>query len=65
VPERSNVVLKIYDILGSEVSTLVNEDKDAGIYTVNFNASQLASGIYFYQLQAGSFIQTKKMILIK
>jgi hypothetical protein len=65
VPERSNVVLKIYDILGSEVSTLVNEDKDAGIYTVNFNASQLASGIYFYRLQAGSYIETKKMILIK
>jgi hypothetical protein len=65
VPERSNVVLKIYDILGSEVSTLVNEDKDAGIYSVNFNASHLASGIYLYRLQAGSFVQTKKMIIIK
>jgi hypothetical protein len=43
----------------------VNEDKDAGVYSVNFNASQLASGIYFYQLQAGSFIETRKMILIK
>ena len=65
VPERSNVVLKIYDILGSEVSTLVNEDKDAGIYSVNFNASHLASGIYFYRLHAGSFVETKKMILMK
>ena len=65
VPERSNVVLKIYDILGSEVSTLVNENKDAGIYSFNFNASHLASGMYLYRLQAGSFVQTKKMILIK
>ncbi len=65
VPERSSVVLKIYDILGSEVSTLVNEDKDAGIYTVNFNASQLASGIYFYRLTAGTFVETKKMILLR
>ncbi len=65
VPSRSTVVLKIYDILGGEVSTLVNEDKDAGIYSVNFNASQLASGMYLYRLQAGSFVETKKMILLR
>ena len=65
VPSRSTVILKIFDILGGEVSTLINEDKDAGFYSVNFNASQLSSGIYFYQLQAGSFNQVKKMILIK
>uniref|UniRef100_A0A832G864 ScyD/ScyE family protein n=1 Tax=Ignavibacterium album TaxID=591197 RepID=A0A832G864_9BACT len=61
----SNVSLKIYDILGNEVATLVNEEKPAGVYEVNFNASGLSSGIYFYKLQAGSFMDTKKMILMK
>ena len=60
-----HVSLKIYDILGNEVATLVNEEKDRGVYTVNFDASHLASGIYFYKLQAGSFTATKKMILLK
>jgi hypothetical protein len=59
------VLLKVYDVLGNEVATLVNEDKPAGIYEVEFNAVTLPSGVYFYQLRAGSFIQTKKMILIK
>jgi hypothetical protein len=59
------VTLKIYDILGREVSTLVNEEKSAGKYEVNFNASSFASGVYFYQINAASFIQTKKMVLIK
>ncbi|HSW55495.1 MAG TPA: T9SS type A sorting domain-containing protein [Ignavibacteriaceae bacterium] len=59
------VSLKIYDILGNEVATLVNEEKPAGNYEVNFNASSLSSGTYFYKLQAGSFIETKKMILLK
>jgi hypothetical protein len=59
------VMLKVYDVLGNEVATLVNENKDAGIYTVNFNASQLASGIYFYRLTAGTFVETKKMILLR
>jgi hypothetical protein len=59
------VILKIYDILGREVSTLVNEEKPAGKYEINFNASTLASGVYFYQVKAGSFVETKKMILIK
>ena len=57
--------LKVYDVLGNEVATLVNEYRNAGSYEVDFNASSLSSGIYFYRLQAGSFIQTKKMILIK
>lgn len=65
VPKESNVTLKVFDILGKEVATLVNEEKNVGVYTVNFNASQLKSGIYFYTLQVGSFIETKKMILIK
>jgi hypothetical protein len=60
-----NVSLKIYDILGREVATLVNGRQAAGEYTVQFNAANLASGIYFYRLQAGDFVQTKKMMLVK
>ena len=59
------VTLRVYDILGSEVATLVNKEQPAGKYEVNFDASRLASGIYFYQLKAGSFVQSKKMVLIK
>lgn len=65
IPNRSNVTLKIYDILGKEITTLVNEEKDQGIYTINFDANNLASGLYLYRIQAGSFIDTKKMILLK
>ncbi len=57
--------LKVYDILGREVTTLVNEVKSPGTYEVEFNASQLASGVYFYRLTAGDFMQTKKMMLLK
>lgn len=60
-----SVQLKVYDILGREVATLVNETKAPGNYVVNFNASNLASGIYFYMLKAGNFVQTKKMILLR
>lgn len=60
-----SVLLKVYDVLGNEVVTLVNEDKPAGEYEVEFDATALTSGIYFYRLKAGSFIETKKMILIK
>ncbi len=59
------VGLKVYDILGKEVKTLVNEKKPAGSYEVQFDASKLASGTYFYKLQAGSFTEIKKMILMK
>ena len=59
------VSLKIYDILGREVGTLVNEEKPAGIYKVNFDGSSFASGIYFYRLQAGKFVQARKLILLK
>jgi hypothetical protein len=59
------VTLKIYDILGNEIATLVNEEKSAGTYKVEFDKSGLPSGIYFYRLQAGKFSETKKMILIK
>jgi len=62
----SNVTLKVYDILGSEISTLVNEEKGPGKYAVEFSASnEIASGLFFYRLQVGDLIQTKKMILLK
>jgi hypothetical protein len=59
------VTLKVYDVLGNEVALLVNEKKQAGTYTVIFNANTLASGIYFYRILSGNFQQTKKMLLIK
>ncbi|MCW9096708.1 MAG: T9SS type A sorting domain-containing protein [Ignavibacteriaceae bacterium] len=59
------VSLKIYDVLGNEVATLVNEYKQSGSYEIEFNAAGLSSGIYFYKLQAGGFIETKKMILLR
>jgi len=59
------VSLKVYDLLGREIATLVNEEKPVGIYEVKFDAVGLQSGIYFYRLQAGSFIETKKMLLLK
>jgi photosystem II stability/assembly factor-like uncharacterized protein len=59
------VTLKVYDILGREISTLVNEEKPAGEYEVGFDGTALTSGIYFYQLRAGQFTETKKMILLK
>ena len=65
LPVNSQVLLKVYDVLGNEISTLVNEEKPADSYDVEFKASQLSSGIYLYKLTAGSFVETKKMILIK
>jgi len=59
------VSLKVYDIIGNEVATLVNDRKPAGSYEINFDASNLAGGVYFYKIQAGNFVQTKKMILLK
>jgi hypothetical protein len=65
LPEKNHVSLNVYDILGNLVTTLVNQDMDAGYYTVNWNASQLASGIYIYRIISGSYVSTKKMILMK
>jgi lysophospholipase L1-like esterase len=65
LPHESFVTLKVYDVLGREISTLVNEEKPAGIYRINFNAAGLGSGVYYYKLRAGNFIKTKKMILIR
>jgi hypothetical protein len=59
------VTLKVYDVLGNEIATLVNEEKSAGEYEVEFDGSNLSSGIYFYQLKAGSFVETKKMVLMR
>lgn len=60
-----NLTLKVYDVLGKEVATLVNEEKPVGSYEVNFDGLNLTSGIYIYKLQAGDFVQTKKMLLLK
>lgn len=57
--------MKVYDILGREVRTLVNEVRNAGKYIVEFNASELESGVYFYKIEAGEFKAVKKMVLIK
>ena len=73
IPDKSLVTLKVYDILGNEITTLINEDKYRGIYNVSFNASNFSSGVYFYQLRAvdqskesgQTFVQTKKMMFIK
>ncbi|OGU77187.1 MAG: hypothetical protein A2V93_12490 [Ignavibacteria bacterium RBG_16_34_14] len=65
IPQSSNVVIKVFDILGSEIETLVNVEKPAGTYELNWNAANLPSGVYFYQLKAGSFVETNKMILLK
>ena len=64
-PIGSWQTLKVYNVLGNEVATLVDEYKSAGSYEVEFDASQLTSGIYFYKIQAGSFVETKKMILLR
>ena len=65
IPEKGNVRLSILNILGEEVRVLLNEEKESGYHSVDFSASGLPSGVYFYQLKAGNFIDTKKMILIR
>ncbi|MBK7978792.1 MAG: T9SS type A sorting domain-containing protein [Ignavibacteriae bacterium] len=63
--ETANVKIIVYDVLGKEIKTLVNENKSPGNYEVNFDASNLANGVYYYQLKSGDFVQTKKMVLLK
>jgi hypothetical protein len=65
IPELSFVTIKVFDVLGNEITTLVNEEKPIGIYEVEFDGTELTSGIYFYQLQAEDFVFAKKMMLIK
>ncbi|MEJ2617741.1 MAG: T9SS type A sorting domain-containing protein [Ignavibacteriaceae bacterium] len=65
IANRQLVTLKIFNVLGQEIETFVNEEKPAGTYELTWNAANLPSGVYFYQLRAGDFKQTKKMILLR
>lgn len=65
IPDQSNVTLKVYDVLGQLVNTIVDETKEAGTYTVDFNASYLSNGIYYYAIQTGKFSAAKKMLLLR
>jgi len=62
---RANIILKVFDLLGNEVAVIFSEEVEAGEYEVNFDASSLGSGIYFYRMYAGDFIETKKLVLLK
>jgi hypothetical protein len=65
IPEQSKVTLKVYNLLGQEVATLVNEVQPAGHFVARFEGYSLATGVYFYRLEAGKFSETKKMLLVK
>jgi hypothetical protein len=65
IPKQSFVKLKVFDATGKEVVTLANENREAGTHKINFFAGNLASGVYFYRLEADGFVQSKKMILMK
>ena len=69
IPETSFITIKVYDVLGNEIATLVNEEKPTGSYEVEFQSAtgswQLASGMYFYQLKVGNYVETKKMLMLK
>jgi ligand-binding sensor domain-containing protein len=65
LPKISHVTLTVYDILGRQVSALVNDRMDAGVHEIKFDGSNLASGVYFYRLQAGDFVATKRLLLLK
>ncbi len=65
IPARVSVSLKVYDILGREVTSLVNGEQPPGVHTVRFDASNLSSGVYFYMLRAGDFIETKRLMILR
>jgi len=65
LPQRSQVTLSVFNTLGESVSTLVNGDMDAGYHEVQFDGSKLASGVYLYRIQAGSYVETKKLLLVR
>lgn len=65
LPEDNYVTIKIYDVLGKEVITLINEFRSAGRYNVTFNGENFSSGLYYYKIESGNFSQVKKMILIR
>jgi hypothetical protein len=65
IPELSFVTIKVFDILGNELETLVNEEKQTGTYEITWHAERLPSGVYFYKIQAGEYVEVKKMLLLK
>ena len=65
IPQSSFVTLKVYDIIGNEVATLVNQNQEAGKYDIRFNASNLSNGVYMYSIKTDNFTSTKKMLLMK
>jgi len=65
IPTASNVSVKVFDVLGNLITTLVNQNQEAGNYKINFNSGGLSNGVYFYKIQAGSFIAINKMLLLK
>jgi len=65
LPESGNVKLTIYNLLGEQVEEPINEFKNAGVHTINFNASELNSGVYIYKIESNGFVQSRKMTLIK
>ncbi len=65
IPVSSKVTLTVYDVLGKFITTLVNENQEAGSYSVNFNAAGLSNGMYFYKMQSDNFVKTNKMLLLK
>jgi hypothetical protein len=65
IVNRQLTIVKVYDVMGREVATLVNEVKEPGTYTVQFSGSGLASGVYFYRLSAGQYVECRKMVVMK
>ncbi len=65
IPKSEKVIIKVFDVLGKEASELLNEKKSAGTYEIEFSGSNLSTGVYFYRMQAGNFIDTKKFLLVK
>ena len=65
LPNRSHVSLTVFKTLGQQVATLVQGEQEAGYHEVRFDATNLSSGVYFYRLQAGSFVETRKLLLVK
>lgn len=65
IAKNSMVIIKVYDLIGREIMTLVNENKNAGKHTIKFDAGNLASGVYFYQMRTGNYLETKKLLLVK
>jgi hypothetical protein len=65
LPHRSHVTLAVYNVLGQQVAQLVNSDIEPGSHELQFNATNLASGVYFYRIQAGSYVETKSLLLLR